>query len=105
MSQEQQRRLDAILRQGQFDSGADVQTLRTAFNELMAQVPVAPDVQQNQVPASSSHRADEGHREILGPAAALYADDAADDTPVDREVTGGAKRHDFVRPRGSTERD
>src|SRR6266576_1659756 len=49
MSQEQQRQLDAILRQGQFDSGADVQTLRTAFNELMAQVPVAPDVVQNPV--------------------------------------------------------
>src|SRR5438094_7767647 len=49
MSQEQQRQLDAILRQGQFDSGADVRTLRAAFSELMAQVPVAPDVQQNPV--------------------------------------------------------
>jgi acetyl esterase/lipase len=49
MSKEQQLQLDAILRQGQFDSGADVQTLRTAFNELMAQVPVAPDVLQNPV--------------------------------------------------------
>jgi epsilon-lactone hydrolase len=49
MSKEQQRQLDAILRQGQFDTGADVQTLRAAFNELMAQVPVAPDVQQNPV--------------------------------------------------------
>jgi epsilon-lactone hydrolase len=49
MSKEQQRQLDAILRQGQFDTGADVQTLRTAFSELMAQVPVAPDVQQKPV--------------------------------------------------------
>jgi epsilon-lactone hydrolase len=49
MSKEQQRQLDAILRQGQFDSGGDVQTLRAAFSELMAQVPVAPDVQQDPV--------------------------------------------------------
>jgi acetyl esterase/lipase len=49
MSKEQQRQLDAILRQGQFDGGGDVQTLRAAFAELMAQVPVAPDVQQNPV--------------------------------------------------------
>jgi monoterpene epsilon-lactone hydrolase len=49
MSEQQQRQLDAILRQGQFDTGADVQTLRAAFSELMAQVPVAPDVQQNPV--------------------------------------------------------
>jgi acetyl esterase/lipase len=49
MSKEQQRQLDAILRQGQFDGGGDVQTLRAAFSELMAQVPVAPDVQQNPV--------------------------------------------------------
>jgi acetyl esterase/lipase len=49
MSKQQQRQLDAILRQGQFDGGGDVQTLRTAFSELMAQVPVAPDVQQNPV--------------------------------------------------------
>jgi epsilon-lactone hydrolase len=49
MTKEQQRQLDAILRQGQFDSGGDVQTLRAAFSELMAQVPVAPDVQQDPV--------------------------------------------------------
>src|SRR4029077_10148514 len=49
MSREQQRQLDAILRQGQFDTGADVQTLRTAFAALMAQVPVAPDIRQNPV--------------------------------------------------------
>jgi epsilon-lactone hydrolase len=41
--------LDAILRQGRLDTGGDVHTLRAAFNELMAQVPVAPDVQHNPV--------------------------------------------------------
>jgi monoterpene epsilon-lactone hydrolase len=49
MSKQQQRQLDAILREGQFDTGGDVQTLRAAFSEIMAQVPVAPDVQQNPV--------------------------------------------------------
>lgn len=49
MSNEQQRQLDAKLRQGQFDPGADVQTLRAAFSELIAQVPVAPDVRQKPV--------------------------------------------------------
>src|SRR5258706_9424568 len=49
MSKEQQLQLDAILRQGQFDTGADVQTLRAAFGELMSQVPVPPDVRQNSV--------------------------------------------------------
>jgi monoterpene epsilon-lactone hydrolase len=49
MSQEQQLQLDAILRQGQLDAGGDVQTLRTAFDQLMAQVPVPPDVQQSPV--------------------------------------------------------
>ena len=49
MSKEQQLQLDAILRQGQFDAGGDVQTLRTAFSQLMAQVPVPPDVEQHPV--------------------------------------------------------
>jgi monoterpene epsilon-lactone hydrolase len=49
MSKQQARQLDAILRQGQFDNGGDVQTLRAAFSELMAQVPVAPDVRQDPV--------------------------------------------------------
>lgn len=49
MSKEQKLQLDAILRQGQFDAGGDVQTLRTAFSQLMAQVPVPPDVQQSPV--------------------------------------------------------
>jgi acetyl esterase/lipase len=49
MSKEQQLQLDAILRGGQFDGGGDVQAVRKAFNELMAQVPVAPDIQQKPV--------------------------------------------------------
>lgn len=49
MSKEQQLTLDAILRQGQFDPGADVPTLRAAFAEVMAQLPVAPDIQQRNV--------------------------------------------------------
>src|SRR3981081_23724 len=49
MSTQQQRQLDANLRQGQFDTGGDVQALRASFSEIMAQVPVAPDVQQNPV--------------------------------------------------------
>jgi len=49
MSKEQQRQLDAILRQGGLDTNADVPTLRAAFSELMARVPVAPDVQQKPV--------------------------------------------------------
>jgi monoterpene epsilon-lactone hydrolase len=49
MSKEQQFQLDAILRQGGLDTSADVPTLRAAFSDLMAQVPVAPDVQQSPV--------------------------------------------------------
>ncbi len=49
MSKEQQLQLDAILRQGGLDTTADVQTMRAAFSELMAQVPVAPDVRQQPV--------------------------------------------------------
>ena len=49
MSREQRRLLDANLRQSQFDPGADVQTVRAAFNELIAQVPVASDVRQHRV--------------------------------------------------------
>jgi epsilon-lactone hydrolase len=49
VSRQQQEQLDAILRQGRLDTSADVEALRKAFNELMAQVPVAPDVQQTPV--------------------------------------------------------
>jgi acetyl esterase/lipase len=41
--------LDAILRQGRLDTGADVATVRAAFDALMAQVPVPADVQQKPV--------------------------------------------------------
>jgi epsilon-lactone hydrolase len=49
MSKEQQLQLDAILRQGGLDTNADVPTLRAAFSELIAQVPVPPDIEQNPV--------------------------------------------------------
>ncbi|MCW2523116.1 MAG: alpha/beta hydrolase [Frankiales bacterium] len=49
MSTEQQRQLDAILRQGGLETGGDVAKLRAAFDELMARVPVASDVRQNPV--------------------------------------------------------
>ncbi|HEX3814986.1 MAG TPA: alpha/beta hydrolase [Mycobacteriales bacterium] len=49
MSKDQQRQLDAILRAGGLDTGGEVAALRDAFNKLMAQVPVAADVQQNPV--------------------------------------------------------
>lgn len=49
MSKQQQVILDAMLRQGGLDPAADVPTLRAAFNALMAQVPVAPDIEQNSV--------------------------------------------------------
>ncbi len=49
MSKEQQRQLDAISRQGRLDTAGDVQSVRAAFNNVMAQVPVAPDVQQTPV--------------------------------------------------------
>jgi acetyl esterase/lipase len=45
MSRQQQEQLDAILRQGPLDTAGDVATLRAAFNELMARVPVPADVQ------------------------------------------------------------
>jgi epsilon-lactone hydrolase len=47
MSKEQQVGLDAILRQGGLDTAGDVAALRAAFDVLMSQVPVAPDIQQN----------------------------------------------------------
>jgi len=46
MSEQQKHDLMGILGQGGLDLGADVPTLRTAFNELMARVPVAADVDQ-----------------------------------------------------------
>jgi monoterpene epsilon-lactone hydrolase len=49
MSSAQQLQLDAILRQGGLDNAGDVATLRAAFNELMAHVPVAPDIERSPV--------------------------------------------------------
>ena len=44
MSTQQQLDLNAILRQGPLDLEADVATLRAAFNDVMAGIPVAGDV-------------------------------------------------------------
>ena len=49
MSKEQQRQLDAILRQGRLDTAAEVASVRAAFNALTAQVPVPDDVTQKPV--------------------------------------------------------
>ena len=46
MSTEQQLALDANLRQGELDLRADVPALRAGFNEVMARIPVAGDVEQ-----------------------------------------------------------
>jgi len=46
MSTEQQLALDANLRQGELDLSADVPALRAGFNEVMARIPVAGDVEQ-----------------------------------------------------------
>jgi acetyl esterase/lipase len=46
MSKQQQLALDAILRQGHLNLEADVPALRAEFNALMANVPVAGDVDQ-----------------------------------------------------------
>ena len=45
MSVQQRAELMATLRQGGLDLGADVATLRAAFNDLMAHIPVAGDVE------------------------------------------------------------
>src|SRR3954454_21284623 len=44
MSKQQQLDLNATLRQGSLDLGADVATMRAALNDLMARIPVAGDV-------------------------------------------------------------
>jgi monoterpene epsilon-lactone hydrolase len=44
MSKQQQLELNATLRQGQLDYGADVATMRVALNDVMARIPVADDV-------------------------------------------------------------
>jgi acetyl esterase/lipase len=47
MSREQKLALDGVLRQGGLDLQADVPTLRTNFNELMARIPGPTDVRQS----------------------------------------------------------
>ena len=49
MSKQQQVDLDAFLRQGGLDLEADVDALRSGFEQVMAQVPVPEDVEQRPV--------------------------------------------------------
>jgi epsilon-lactone hydrolase len=49
MSKQQQTELDAMLRKSPLDNAADVRTLRAIFEEVMRQVPVAPDVRRTPV--------------------------------------------------------
>jgi acetyl esterase/lipase len=49
MSKQQQTELDAMLRKTPLDTAADVPTLRASFEEVMRQVPVAPDVRQKPI--------------------------------------------------------
>ncbi|HEX3932854.1 MAG TPA: alpha/beta hydrolase fold domain-containing protein [Nocardioides sp.] len=49
MSKEQREALDAVLRQGDLDTGGEVLALRAAFDELMSQIPVAPDIRQTPI--------------------------------------------------------
>src|SRR5437588_4591945 len=47
MSKKQKLALDGVLRQGGLDLQADVPTLRSSFNELMARIPAPDDVGQS----------------------------------------------------------
>jgi monoterpene epsilon-lactone hydrolase len=49
MSRQQQTELDAMLRKAPLDNDADVLNLRASFEELMRQVPVAPDVRKTPI--------------------------------------------------------
>src|ERR1039457_2916120 len=49
MSKQQQTELDAMLRKTPLDTAADVPTLRAVFEEVMRQVPVAPDVRKTPI--------------------------------------------------------
>src|ERR1039457_1373139 len=49
MSKQQQTEVDAMLRKTPLDTAADVPTLRASFEEVMRQVPVAPDVPQTPI--------------------------------------------------------
>jgi epsilon-lactone hydrolase len=49
MTKQQQTELDAMLRKSPLDNATDVRTLRAIFEEVMRQVPVAPDVRKTPV--------------------------------------------------------
>jgi acetyl esterase/lipase len=58
MSKEQRLQLMATLRQGSLDLSADVATLRAAFNELMARIPLVPDVDHVPTTVGGVHAVD-----------------------------------------------
>jgi epsilon-lactone hydrolase len=49
MTKQQQTDLDAMLRKAPLDTSVDVPTLRAIFEEVMRQVPVAPDVRRTPI--------------------------------------------------------
>jgi epsilon-lactone hydrolase len=55
MSEEQKRALDGILRLGGFDPSADVAGLRAGFEAVMAQIPIAADVEQKATTIGGVH--------------------------------------------------
>jgi epsilon-lactone hydrolase len=58
MSEEQRLALMAALQQGSLDLGADVATLRAAFDDLMARIPVASDVDHVPTTTGGVHAVD-----------------------------------------------
>jgi monoterpene epsilon-lactone hydrolase len=72
MSEQQKHDLMGILRQGGLDLGADVATLRAAFNELMARVPVADDVDHEPTTIGGVNAIDVAIRGIENAGTILY---------------------------------
>jgi monoterpene epsilon-lactone hydrolase len=72
MSEQQKHDLMGMLRQGGLDLGADVATMRAAFNELMARVPVADDVDQEPTTIGGVNAIDVAIRGIEAAGTILY---------------------------------
>jgi monoterpene epsilon-lactone hydrolase len=72
MSEQQKHDLMGMLRQGGLDLGADVATMRAAFNELMARVPVADDVDQEPTTIGGVNAIDVAIRGIEAVGTILY---------------------------------
>ena len=83
MSEQQKHDLMGILSQGGLDLSADVPTLRAAFNELMARVPVAGDVDQKPTTIGGvSQAATETGADPAAPAPRLNARPGAGGSPA-----------------------